>query len=266
MPINGDTRSTPSLATHGEGDSPPYVQLELGIDRDLVDKIKAEALIQAGHVLTDEDGTVRANPKDLQIAVLQAMQDNHIVSSKRDLAARSVTAFELYQELLPQAPGARTLAQTEEEKLAQTELTKTIWGYTNVGVSGFVQKNVAGLGLVLCEAGDVARTKINEETGKKQPTTEHARFLTTDRDLIMTYYTGPAGAAFIRAARKLDAQLGLVADRRPELAGPVARQLGTVVKQAVASVPHADTKAIAALKGNPEGTSTTAVSSGSDSA
>jgi hypothetical protein len=70
----------------------------------------------------------------------------------------------------------------------------------------------------------------------------------------MTYYTGPAGAAFIRAARKLDAQLGLVADRRPELATPVAKQLNSVVKQAIASIPHADTKAVAALTGGSDST------------
>lgn len=177
------------------------------------------------------------------------MQDNHVVISKRDLAVNSVTAFELYQELLPHGPGVTTLARTDEERVAQQQLTKLMWGYANVGINSFVQKHVAGLGMILCEAGDVARTELNEETGKRQPTTELARFLTTDRELIMLYYTGPAGSAFVRAARKLDAQLGLVADRRPELAVPVAKQLSTVVRQAVACIPHADTKAITAITG-----------------
>lgn len=227
-------------------DSSPAV--EIGLDLELVEKIKAEALIQDGHSVQDDDGTVRACFKQLPYAVLQTMQDRHVVTSKRDLAVGSVTQFELYQELLPQGPGVGTLARGAEEREAQRQLMKLLWSYANVGISGFVQKHVAGLGLVLCEA-KVARTKLNEETNKRQPTTELARFLTTDGELIMTYYTGPAGAAFVRAARKLDAQLGLVADRRPELAVPVAKQLGSVVKQAVASIPHADTKAIAALKG-----------------
>lgn len=246
MPTNQDDLEAEA---RGEGEGAQHVQLELGVDRDLIEKIKAEAMIQAGYSVTDDDGTVRSDPKQLQVAVLQSMQENHVVANKRNLAKQAVTSFELYQEILPQAPGTQSLARTEEEKAAQTELTKLIWGFTNVGVSGFVQKHVAGLGFVLCEARDVARTKINEETGRKQPTTENARFLTSDRELIMTYYTGPAGAAFMRAARKLDAQLGLVADRRPELAAPVARQLSTVVRQAVASIPHADTKAVAALLG-----------------
>lgn len=241
MPTNDDPG-----AFEVQDDSP---DVELGLDLELVQKIKAEALIQAGHSTTDDDGSVRSSVKQLQFAVLQNMQDNHVVASKKDLATNSVTQFELYQEILPQAPGAQTLARTDEERVAQQQLTKLMWSYANVGISSFVQKHVAGLGLILCEAGDVARTKVNQETGKKQPTTEHARFLTADRELIMTYYTGPAGAAFVRAARKLDAQLGLVADRRPELAVPVAKQLGMVVRQAVASIPHADTKAVAALQG-----------------
>jgi hypothetical protein len=219
---------------------------QYGVDLELVEKIKAEALIQAGHCSTDQDGTVRASVKQLQFSVLQAMQDNHVVHGKRDLATSAVTQFELYQELLPHGPGAQTLPRTDEEKLAQQQLTKQLWGYANVGISSFVQKNVATSGMVLCEA-KVARTKLNEETGKRQPTTELARFLTTDGELIMTYYTGPAGAAFVRAARKLDAQLGLVAARRPELTMPVAKQLGSMVRQAVASIPHADPKAAAAL-------------------
>jgi len=219
---------------------------EYGVDLELVEKIKAQALIEAGHSTTDDGGTVRASVKQLQFTVLQLMQDRHVVISKRDLSVSAVTQFELYQELLPQGPGAQTLARTDEEKMAQQQLTKQLWSYANIGISGFVQKNVAALGLVLCEA-KVARTKLNEETGKKQPTTELARFLTTDGELIMTYYTGPAGAAFVRAARKLDAQLGLVADRRPELTMVVAKQLGSMVRQAVASIPHADPKTAASL-------------------
>jgi hypothetical protein len=219
---------------------------DYGVDQDIVDKIKAEALIQAGYSSTGDDGAVRASIKQLQFAVLQVMQEGHVASGKRDLATSAVTQFELYQQLLPDGPGVQTLARSDEEKLAQQQLTKLLWSYANVGISGFVQKNVAGLGMVLCEA-KVPRTKLNEETRTKQHTLEIGRFLTTDGELIMTYYTGPAGAAFVRAARKLDAQLGLVSDRRPELTMSVAKQLGGIVKQAVTAIPHADPKAAAAL-------------------
>jgi hypothetical protein len=215
------------------------------IDLELVDKIKAEALIQAGYFI-DDDGQQRMSHRQLQLAALTAMQDSHVVANKRELAARAVTNFELYQELLPTAPGAHSLPRSPEERVAQLQLQKLIWTYVNVGISSFVQKQVGPQAVILCEA-EVARTKTNEETGKRQPTTERARFLTGNGDLIMQYFTGPAGMAFVRAARKLDAQLGLVRDRRPELAMPVAKQVGAMVKQAVASVPHADPKAVTAL-------------------
>lgn len=239
----------------GSAFSMPAVVEDYILDDELVEKLKAEALIQAGHCVKDDDGTIRASLKMLQFAVLEVVQNQHVVSGKREMAKVAVTQFELYQELLPNAPGVKSLARTPEEQAAQLQLTKTLWGYTNTGTSGFVQKHVASQGLVLCEAR-VARTKLNEETGRRQPTTELARFLTADGDLIMTYFTGPAGAAFLRAARKLDAQLGLVSDRRPELAVPVARQLSSVVRQAVTAIPHADTKAVAALTpGSSEGDS-----------
>lgn len=221
---------------------------EPALDLELVAKIKAQALIDSGYCVTGDDGQVRSSTKILQASTLQAMVDHHVATSKSDLAKRAVTQFELFQELLPHAPGAQTLATTDEEREAQRLLIKEVWGYANTGVSSFVQKHVAELGLILCEA-KVARHKLNEETGTKEPTLEWGRFLTADRELVMTHYTGPAGASFIRAARRLNQQLGLVAERRPELAVSVAKQLGTVVKQAVASVPYADTKSVAALQG-----------------
>lgn len=219
---------------------------DVGIDQELVEKIIAEAHIQAGYFIEDDDGRQRMSPRLLQIAALAAMQEHHVVANKRELATKAVTNFEIFQELMPSAPGARSLPRTPEETVAQKRLQKQIWNYVNTGISGFVQKNVGPDGMVLCEA-DVARTKTNEETGKRQPTTERARFLTDNGELIMLYFTAPAGAAFLRAARKLDAQLGLVSDRRPELAVPVAKQIGSMVKQAVNSIPHADPRSAAAL-------------------
>jgi hypothetical protein len=241
MPRISDS-STSSL----EDDDFEATVQEPEVNFELVEKIKAQALIDAGMIEYDEDGRTLANPRLLQAAVLQAMLSNHVASNKRELPTRASTKFELYAELLPRGPGVQALADGLEERLAQDQLMRNIWGFTNIGTSGFVQKNVAEEGFVLCEA-EVSRTKINQETSKKEPTTERARFLTTDRDLILTYYTAPAGAAFLRAARRLEAQLGMVGARRPELTVPIAKQLGVVVRQAVGSVPHADVKQAAAL-------------------
>ena len=222
------------------------------IDRDLVEKLKSQTLIEAGYMREDEDGNILADYKQLQFASLKAMTTSHVVGSKKDLSARAVTKFELYAELLPLAPGVTALAKDVEARIAQEELTKLTWSYTNTGTSGFVQRNIGDTGLILCEL-KVSRTKINEETGKKEPTLESARFLTADRELIMTAFTGPAGQAFMRAARRLENLLGMVADRRPELAEPVARQVGSFVKTAVGAIPHADVKQVRALTSGTDG-------------
>ncbi|MFD9889715.1 hypothetical protein ACFWY9_10250 [Amycolatopsis sp. NPDC059027] len=215
------------------------------VDQELVERLFSQALIDAGFVFEDEDPP-RANVKLLPAAVLEVMQANHIAAVKRDMAKKAVTKFELYAELFPEGPGVREVAEQSEARVVQADLMKRLWTLTNTGPTGFVQKNVGDGGYVLCEA-HVPRTKLNEESGKRQPTTEPGRFLTTDRDLIITHYTGPAGAAFIRAARRLEAQLGLVGERRPELVTPVARQASAAMKQAVAAVPHADVKQATAL-------------------
>ena len=100
--------------------------------------------------------------------------------------------------------------------------------------------------MVLCEAA-VSRTKVSEETGKRVPGTEIARFLTADHQLILTHYTAPAGAHFTRAGRKLETKLSLVTSRQPELTLAVAKQMAAVVKQVVGALPHADVKQALAL-------------------
>jgi len=226
--------------THEEGNEAASF-----LDEDLIEQIEAQALIDHGYS-RDDNGHPAADDKQLQLAVLLAVTNEHVANNSKELPKRAVTKFELYAEVLPRAPGVASLPNTPEEEVARDRLMRRVWNYTNTGPTGFVQKNVVNTGMILCQA-KVARTKLNQETGKKEPTTEIGRFLTSDRELILTYYTGPAGAAFLRAARKLDNQLGLVTNRQPELALPVARQLGVVVKQAVAAIPHADPRQAAAL-------------------
>ncbi|WP_203772415.1 hypothetical protein [Paractinoplanes deccanensis] len=203
-----------------------------------MEKIKAQALIDAGYA-REHDGGLYSDEAQLKAAILAAMTERHVVRGRRDLARGAVTKFELYAEMLPQAPGVRQLPRTIEESAAQDQLKKKLWGWLNVGITGFAQVRVAELGYVLCEA-PVARTKLIEETGKREPSTETGRFLTRNRDLILDYYTGPAARHFLAAARRLEAQLGLVIARRPELEAAVASQVGVVVRQAVSSISHAD--------------------------
>jgi hypothetical protein len=231
-----------SELTHDDGEGN---ELPLFLNEDLIEQIQAQALIDQGYS-REENGQPTADYKQLQLAVLQAVENDHVAINAKELPKKAFTKFELYSEVLPRGPGVTSLPTSPEEEEARNRLSRLVWNYTNTGPSGFVQKNIVNSGMILCQA-KVARTKLNQETEKKEPTTEIGRFMTSDRELILTYYTGPAGAAFLRAARKLDNQLGLVTGRRPELALPVARQLGVVVRQAVAAVPHADPRQATAL-------------------
>jgi hypothetical protein len=233
------------------GEAYPPQQLEIGIDDELVEKYCSQALIDAGFY-KEEDGFQIADYSAMKQGVVQTMLDQHVVTGTKNMAAKGTTKFELYAEILPTAPGVTSLPDSLEGEVAKNRLATKVWNLCNAGVNGYVQANIPNSGLVVVEA-KVARTKVHEETGKREPTTELARFLTSDRELIMNHLTGPAGAKFISQARKLENLLGMVTERRPELAAPVARQLGDVVKQAVSSIPHADPKrAIAITAGSTE--------------
>lgn len=216
------------------------------VDTELVERLTAQAMIDHGFFVRNKEDQQVADVKPLRAAVLAAMENNHVVHSNKELTAGAVTKFELYAELFPNGPGIASLPTSLEEEAAQKELTKTVWSLTNTGPTGHVQHNISHSGLILCEA-QIARTKISQETGKKQPTTEMGRFLTGDAQLILTHYTGPAGAAFVKQARALEKKLGMVATRQPELTQAVARQIQAVVKQAQAAIPHADPKQASAL-------------------
>jgi len=228
--------STPifkSSDADGVGESPEQFELEIGlIDRNLVEKLMSQALIDAGY-FKDDEGIPVADDRALKGAVVQAMLEHHVVNDGKEMPARGVTKYELYSEMLPSAPGISRLTESAEEDEAKTKLMNKVWGFTNTGTTGHVQQNVAESGLVVVEA-QVRRTKVNQETRKTELTMEMGRFLTGDRELIMTHLTGPN-------------LLGMVTERRPELAVPVARQLSVVVKQAMSAIPHADAKQAAAL-------------------
>ena len=64
---------------------------------------------------------------------------------------------------------------TAEEVEAKTKLMNKLWGYTNTGTTGHVQQSIVDTGYVVVEA-QVRRTKVHQETGKKEISTEMARF------------------------------------------------------------------------------------------
>jgi hypothetical protein len=217
------------------------------LDQRLVKEIVDQALIGHGYCSHDHRSDQKA-PDDSQLksSVLEAMSRYHVATSNKDLSVKAVTKFELYSEVFPNGPGVTSIPDTAEGAEAQKKLINKVWGYIQTGTTGHVQQSIAASGMVLCEA-KVSRTHVNEETGKREPTTQLGRFLTSDHALILKYYTAPAGADFAQASRKLENKLGMVVGRQPELAVTIARQMAAVVRASIASIPHADPKHVAAL-------------------
>jgi hypothetical protein len=216
------------------------------LDENLVAQICSQALIDQGFAARDRSGHLIADPGPMKQAVLAAMEDNHVVTSSKDLAAKAVTPAELYAEVLPDGPGVTSLPDNPEAAAARDKLKALIWASTNTGTSGYVQKGIEHSNMVLCEA-PVPRNLVSEETGKKEATSPMGRFLTSDDALILKHYTAPAGLKFAQQARALQNKLGMVTKRKPELTGAVARQMQAVVKTAVDSIPSANPKTAAAL-------------------
>ncbi|WP_280250270.1 hypothetical protein [Nocardia abscessus] len=217
------------------------------LDPRLVKRMQDQTLIDHGYCTRDNRSGVEI-PDDSQLksAVLEAMSRHHVVRGNKDLSMKAVNKFELYSEIFPEGPGVTSIPDTPEAIEAQKKLTTKVWGYIQTGTTGHVQQAIAASGMVLCEA-KVSRTLINEETGKREPTLTLARFLTSDHALILTYYTAPAGVDFTQASRKLENKLSMVVGRQPELASTIAKQMAAVVKAAIAAIPHADPKHVAAL-------------------
>lgn len=216
-------------------------------DYALVDQIAHDAWRQRGWTY-EKNGADHKNIAALREFVLDLVLSEHVVEEEDDKDSLSFTKGEIYRRTFPDGPGARRQPSSQEEELARDKLATRVWALTNVGYTGHIQKELALHGLVLCES-KVARTRRSAERPHDvAPEAVIGRFATANPDLILRFYTSAQGAAFQRAAIKLERSLAMVTDRRPELLIPVARQLQTMVKSAVAQIAHGDVKVAAALQ------------------
>lgn len=250
MPVDMESAPAQSGALVSPGASSAEAVV---LNQDVVDQLIAQAYIDAGMTRLDDDGHTIADGKQLGSKLVDVMLTKHQATGMSDYTKKAATKFELFAEIFPTAPGVTSQPATGEEQAACDELKKQVWTLVNTGTSGYVQKRVAIEGLVLCQAG-VGRQKVSLETGVAEPGTEVGKFLTKDKELILTFYASPAAQSFARAARKLENQLGMVAERRPELALDVARQASVVVKASVTAIPHASVSQVRALTGHTQDT------------
>lgn len=214
-----------------------------------VDELVHGACASAGFVYTDRNGDEQIDDEAMKDAVYQRLLKDHVVSEPSDLTVQAVTQHELYEETLPNAPGARRQPASVEERLARDRLMRKLWGFTNTGVTGYCNKRVEAEGqtYVLCET-EVGRTFISEETGRPKPTTEPGRFFTDHPDLISQHSTLPRTFKLTKAADAVARHMAMALRRHPELGPVVARQAAAALKQTQATLsPIADAKAAAAL-------------------
>jgi hypothetical protein len=223
------------------------------LDWGLVDQITEETMLNHGYGTVDdgddESGAETPDDDKLKSAVVKAMH-RHVVSANtvKELSANSVTKVELFAEVFPQgiAVGSDESVSKEVEQARQDLMTK-VWGFTNTGTTGHVQKAVGGSGLILCDAG-VSRVESKVDGGPGVGVTVRGRFLTNDPATILNHYTNPAGQSFVGAATKLQRQLEIVVERHPELDFRIANQIAGSIKTAVAAIPSGNPSLVKASK------------------
>ena len=212
-------------------------------DMEAVDKLVHEACASKGFVYTDRSGQELIDDEAIKAAVYDVMTQDHVVDEPRDMTKGAITQHELYGAIFPGGPGANRQPASDEEGLARDYLSRKVWGWTNTGVSGYVNKRVEaeGMSLIMCEA-PVARTYRSDETGRKKPTTESGRFLTDHPDLISAHSTLPRSAKLIKAAEAVAKHASMAVRRHPELTSTVATQIRGALKQSQAALASSTTK------------------------
>src|SRR5437868_6861772 len=101
---------------------------------DRVDEIVRETLDSAGY--WKSNGKDEPDNEALKDAVYCRMVEKHVVDDPKQMGKRAVTQQELYAALLPHGPGTTRQPATEEEALARAELKRSLWNFTNTGVTG----------------------------------------------------------------------------------------------------------------------------------
>jgi hypothetical protein len=221
-----------------------YLNLEVAA------KLRRDTLEAHGYLYEDRDGKLCEDTPKLKDTVYQRMAGSHVVDipasnnnpSAKLMAAKAVTADELYAVIFPNAPGVTAPIANLEESRVAGDLKRLVWGYTNTGPTGYVNDRVEleGLTLVMCEA-KVSRTKISAETGHSKPVTEIGRFLTDHPKLIEQHSTLNRVLRLVKIAEGTAKHVVMALRRHPEIADNVARQIKLALGQAKNTLGSAST-------------------------
>lgn len=199
-----------------------------------------------GFVITDRrTGTEVIDDEAIKDALFDEIVNNHLVNDADDLYPLAFTDSEIYAVIFPNGPGVHSAPQTPEDEEVRARLTRKIWNWAGTGVSSQMQMRLEaeGYSAVLCQA-DVGRKIRFEETGKSKAVMVPGRFITDNEELILAYYTSPLAKKLTKTADSVRKQAELANRRHPELTGRVARQIGTGLAEASATLkPVTDAKA-----------------------
>lgn len=186
-------------------------------DRDVEDAVE-KAYRDEGYV--DDSGEwSEAAMKD---AAFQIVLEHCVVDSKSERSKKALTNGELYSHVFPSGPGAGEKAPALD-RVAERVLKKLlsdVWGLTQTGRSGFIQKRFEseGMTLVLC------RRSVFRNAESRQ-----AVYATDNESLILEDAVDKAIQSLVRRASSLRRDLNMIIERHPELQGAIAAQLGLEV-------------------------------------
>lgn len=221
--------------------NPEFVQPtaeELGADPEEVKRICDQILIDQGWC-TRIAGVLQPYDQAVKEAVFNAVIDSHVLDTEQEIETKlAFSMAEFYGEMVPGGP--KVDSRNVNEQAAAGILAQDLWGYTSGSTTGYVQRGLEEKQLVLCEASTM-RPFFNPVVRRTESRLVRVRFASANHGLILKYYTGPAGTAYVKAAKRYQAKLDMVVRRQkailPELTAQAAKFLGEAKKEIPLAVP-----------------------------
>lgn len=222
------------------------------VDQNQVDAIMEQAWMNVGCSIRIQ-GVLQADRTRAKELVFNTVVDNHELHSEAEIeTAKAFSKPEFYGEVFGDkgdgrpAPGPALTTKDINELAAVAGLAHEMWDWCTGSTTGYVQNGLEDSGLVLCQH-TIQRPLYNPLVGRVQPMPALVRWVTADHDMILKYYTGPAGEAYVKAAKRYQAKLRMVVRRQkeiqPKLTAQAAKFLGQAKDELPLAVPSRATQA-----------------------
>lgn len=184
----------------------------------LVEQRVDEEYQRAGFTKVAADGSTVRDEDKMKARGLEVVS-RAVVTSKADRSKKAVTNGELFANVFPEAPGARPgTADTldDVESAVRAFLMRKVWGLTNAGPRGYVQKRLGDGSLILCRA-----------TVHRNLDPIVAVYVTDEPTLIMEDSLNPQIDKLVRLASDVREHAAMIVTRHPELESKVSTALNS---------------------------------------